>query len=353
MFFVKYHWIYSQLWYTDEMNFYQSDLRKTINQEIYQKPSFELELLWNTYHWIVKSQRRLWRQLNRYMVHGVEWAEIDGSNTVLQEELTRVRRDFAKSSGDIFFQLWFLDPMWTGDTAELKKDEKLTTDLIQKKTTLNEHMTPLELYPSRREHMPDTTIRIPLSWGLDAMRSGYSKSGKRYINKAKKADLSYDVATAQEWKVFREIRYTMSYDKGFAIIDQESFIRLMEYLTSTQQWALHLAKKGKKIVSGSVVLHNDKDLIYLYGATDREHGAIWGHYRLTDQIMKRWSHHGYETYDLLWVAPPGQDDHYLSSVTRFKQAFGWETIVSVGNYDLVFNSLLYRAFQVVKTRRFG
>jgi len=37
-------------------------------------------------------------------------------------------------------------------------------------------------------------------------------------------------------------------------------------------------------------------------------------------------------------------------VTRFKQAFGGNTIVSVGNYDSVYNSKLYRAMQVLKNK---
>ena len=56
----------------------------------------------------------------------------------------------------------------------------------------------------------------------------------------------------------------------------------------------------------------------------------------------------YSLYDLLGVAPPGREDHYLSGVTRFKQSFGGETIVSLGNYDRVFNSTLYRVMQMRK-----
>lgn len=49
---------------------------------------------------------------------------------------------------------------------------------------------------------------------------------------------------------------------------------LMSYLIETKQGNLFLAKKGKDIVSGSIILTYEKDLIYLYGATDRSFGAI-------------------------------------------------------------------------------
>gem|GEM_PF-5309843 len=41
------------------------------------------------------------------------------------------------------------------------------------------------------------------------------------------------------------------------------------------------------------------------------------------------------------------EEHYLKGVSRFKQAFGGEMVISSGNYDLVFNSKLYRLMQVL------
>ena len=339
------------------MNFYQSDLRRVINTQIYKKPSFETSIAWKKYFGIVKTQRRFGKTLNRYMVHGID-VDVNENNSEFLESVKHVRRDFGSSRGDIFFQFWILDEKQTLETSSLKEDEKLVKKILEEKEKKNAQMREtFELVPSRREHMPDTTVVLDISKWIQETRRWYSKSWKRYINKAKKQELSFEIADKRQRGVFWDIWYTMAYDKWFAIISKEVFITLMEYLTQEKKWRLFLSKKWTKIVSGSVVLENHepkkawdnkKQLIYLYWATNREFGNIWGHYRLTDQIMKRWADHHYESYDLLWVAPPGNEKHYLSGVTRFKQAFGGTTILSSWNYDLVTNSMLYRTMQVLK-----
>ena len=354
------------------MSFYQSDLRKYINKEIYKKPTFETTIAGKKYFGIVKSQRRLGKTLNWYMIHGIQWVDLMNRDKEFAETVKHIRRDFGASRGDIYFQFWFLDEKETILTADLKGDEKKIASLLKEKEKLNKKMRErYEMVPSRREHMPDTTVKIDISQGIQETRRGYSKSGKRYINKAKKEDLSFVIAEKRDRWRFRDVWYTMAYDKGFAIIAKEQFLMMMEYLTQENLGRLMLAKKWGTLVSGSVILENErqwdtealrqwgvakwssnsqkkKELIYLYGATNREFGNIWGHYRLKDQIMKWGADHHYRSLDLLGVAPPGNDKHYLSGVSRFKQAFGGETIISSGNYDLVFNSKLYRLMQVLK-----
>ena len=338
------------------MNFYQSPLWRTIQQDIYKKPTFDINIKGEKYFGIVKRQRRLMKDLNRYMVH---WVQSDISNDPdgqFAQELTRIQRDFKRSRGDIFFQFGLLDTVWSGTTNEIKKDKELVSTLTTQKATQDTKMRDdYQLLPAWREHMPDTTVQLPLTKGITEIRTWYSSSGKRYINKAKKEDLSFEITTSEAtWKTFWRIRYSMAFDKAFTVIPEDIFLELMRHLTESWQWRLMLAKKWNRIVSGSVVLDytytGHKQLIYLYGATNREYGNIWGHYRLTDQILKRGAQEWYELYDLLWVAPPGRDDHYLSWVTRFKQAFGGNTIVSVGNYDSVYNSKLYRAMQALKNK---
>ncbi len=374
------------------MNFYQSPLWRHIQQDIYKKPTFELTIKGQECFGIIKTQRRLGKELNRYMVHWVQWIDLKNPDEALVQELTRIQRDHNKSRGDIFFQFGCLDTLRSGTTNEIKKDAELVAALVQQKIELNQAMRDrYQLLPAWREHMPDTTVQLPLTEGITQIRKWYSSSGKRYINKAKKEDLSFEIATSEAtWKTFWAIRYSMAYDKWFAIVPEEVFIDLMYYLTESGQGRLMLARKGNRIVSGSVVLSLEKgnktqetrlkkqegrtwdkwkkitpnpslekrgawggsstakQLIYLYGATNREYGNIWGHYRLTDQILKRWSQQWYEYYDLLWVAPPGDEHHYLSGVTRFKQAFGGNTIYSAWNYDSIYNAKLYRAMQVMK-----
>lgn len=97
----------------------------------------------------------------------------------------------------------------------------------------------------------------------------------------------------------------------------------MDFLRTQDAGQLFLAKKGATIVSGSLCLWIDDQLIYLYGATDRSFGPIGAHYWLTVQLLQRAQDAGKTSFDLLGIAPPGAgEDHPLAGVTRFKQSFG-------------------------------
>lgn len=124
------------------------------------------------------------------------------------------------------------------------------------------------LEPSRREHMPNATIILDLK--KEPTKSGLSSSGKRYYNKGQKAGLEFvELTTKKQREQYRDMRYTMAYDKRFAVVPKETFIQLMTYLTKEKKGVLFAAMKEKEIVSGALYLYYGKQMVYLYGSTDR------------------------------------------------------------------------------------
>ena len=189
----------------------------------------------------------------------------------------------------MFFQCGIVDILSKNKTKRLK-DSKVIEEIKKRRIYQRSNMRErYDMKPSFREHMPDATLVLDLTLSAIEMKQEFSKSCKRFLNKAKKAELSFARATEKEWKDFWKIWYTMAYDKGFSILPEDTFLALMHYLVETKQGDLFLVKKGKKIVSGSVVLFfkDEKYLVYLYGATDRSFGDIGAHYRLQYEIMKR------------------------------------------------------------------
>jgi lipid II:glycine glycyltransferase (peptidoglycan interpeptide bridge formation enzyme) len=196
--------------------------------------------------------------------------------------------------------------------------------------------------------MPNATIELDTS--KEPIKSWLSNSWKRYVNKWEKAWLEFvELKTKKDREAYREMRYKMWYDKRFNVVPKETFLKLMAYLKKEKKWTLFAAKKDKEIVSGAVYLYYGKQLVYLYGATDRTYGNIWAQYRLTFEIMKRANKNKRSSIDLLWVSPVWQEKgHDLEGVTRFKQVFGGSTISYVCNYDIEFNKMLYGGFKKLK-----
>lgn len=330
------------------MNFYQSQLRKYITKEIYQKPTFEVDILGKTYQGVMKQQKRFGKQMRRYMVHGVELDSYDEYSSKLKDIMLHLERDYKKDRWDMFFQIGLVDELWRYPTDQVK-DDTVTKDAIKKRKYLQSDLRQrYKLKPSRREHMPDTTIVLDVETAKAV--SSLSSSGKRYVNKGKKAWLTFQQRTKKaDREAYRAMRYAMAYDKRFNVIPQETFLDLMNYLKNEKKGALFTAEQDGEIVSGAVYLYYGKQLVYLYGATDRSFGSIGAQYRLTHEIVKRWADNVYTSLDLLGVAPVGWEEwHQLEGVTRFKQAFGGETISYVGNYDLIFNSVAYKGFKLVR-----
>ena len=92
-----------------------------------------------------------------------------------------------------------------------------------------------DLKPSVREHMPSATLMLDISLGALDMKADFSKSCKRFLNKARKADVSFYLAEQKEREKFRHVRYTMAYDKGLSILSQDMVLDLMNYLVATKQ----------------------------------------------------------------------------------------------------------------------
>lgn len=330
-------------------SFYQSPLWITINQQCYQKSHFSCTIAWQTYIWRTKWKRLMGKQFQRYMIHGVEIPSLTEQHIERQQSLAQLKRDYGRGFGDLFFQLGISTTFDTRLTWEVKQN-KVRTEILAKRQEIYQHLWAwYDVMPSRREHMPQATIVLNLQKSPDDWFKDLSDSGKRYLNKGKKAQLSFVEATESDRLAFWQVRYTTAYDKGFAVVPQEQFLRLRDFLLAEKKWTLFLLKQGQDIVSWSVCLFRNKTLIYLYGATARAFGDIGAHYLLNREIMHYASKQWFHLYDLLWVAPVGEEEtHSLGGVTRFKQSFGGTTISSVGNMDLILNPLIYKAYKLRK-----
>ena len=323
-------------------SFYQSSLWRTIQESIYRKPLIEMTI-WSTTYWgTVKQTRVLWKEFRWSMIHWCAPTCIDLFDDSFAQSLSRYKRDHARS--DLFLQIGVDTQIMPAYT---KLSENQLAEVTQKLLFIQrDFLSWYGLRPTIREHMPHATIVLSTKSTFEEQKRLCSDSGKRMINKASKSWLTFDTAsTSEQWRAFWHMWYTMSYDKGFSVVTQEQFVALMDMLTTTQSWYLFLAKKWSEIVSWSVCLVYNHQLIYLYGATDRSFGHMWAHYRLTAHIAV-WAHDAWlSTFDLFGISPPHVWlDHSLAGVTRFKQSFWGESIVYAGSYDLICSPLWYKAF---------
>jgi lipid II:glycine glycyltransferase (peptidoglycan interpeptide bridge formation enzyme) len=154
------------------------------------------------------------------------------------------------------------------------------------------------------------------------------------------------MAPPDQYKSFYDKRQETSGNKWFNIIPYEQFETLLRYITQKGRGNLFVATIGGEIVSGNVCLYDERNIIYLYGFSDRKFGNIWSHHYLKYKMFSRARDNGFLYCDLMGGAPTGFPEHPLSSVSEFKESLGWIKIEQYGSYDLVLNPVLYNMFKL-------
>ncbi|MYB40517.1 peptidoglycan bridge formation glycyltransferase FemA/FemB family protein [Candidatus Saccharibacteria bacterium] len=101
------------------------------------------------------------------------------------------------------------------------------------------------------------------------------------------------------------------------------------------------AEAGEEALAGALVIDDDFEAAYLYGASTFEGQRAKAVYLLQWQIMLDAKERGLKLYDLWGVAPPGNDKHRFARLTKFKSNFGGERCDWLGAHDLILNKFLY------------
>ncbi len=330
-------------------NFYQSKVWECVNRDIYKKPTFEVYFLWKRYFWTEKVSSKLWMSFRWYQVLWIElWDNRKNNIWEINNDIDKIKRDFNKWFGDMFFQLWIVDNIDKFDIIKLS-DWDFVNDVKNKRLENDEYIRSyLWLKTSFRENMPLATLYFDLNKTEQQIWEEMSKSGRAHIKKWKTRWLEFWLADYHDWDFFYDIWHQTSYDKWFNIIEKETFFQLRDFIIDNNCWNLFLVKKDWVIVSGSICFFIDNNIVYLYWATNRDLWNIWWHHFLKYEMFRWWMKNWFKWADLLWISPTWFDWHHLDWVTTFKQSLWWTKIEYLWNYDIVFNNKLYEAFRLMR-----
>ena len=102
---------------------------------------------------------------------------------------------------------------------------------------------------------------------------------------------------------------------------------------------------SRQRIKKAIGLYDQKNIIYLYGFTNRNFGNIGSHHYLKYRMFSRARDNGFVYCDLMGGAPTGFPDHHLASVSAFKESLGGIKIEQYGSYDIPLNPLLYHHFK--------
>ncbi|UFX82639.1 lipid II:glycine glycyltransferase FemX [Candidatus Absconditicoccus praedator] len=326
---------------------YQSLLWKTINKDILKKPTFEVEILGKKYFGIVKEKSKFGVKFRWYQVMGVD---VDFDNN-FSNELQNIKRQFGGDFGNILFQFGFTNIVDEARSSDMK-DSVIVENIRNNQKKISSDITKkYNLKPSFRENMPPATVLIDLEKSEEEIWNEISKNTKQKIKKGKSKGLEFGIANKEDIEEFYNLWYTTLGSKGYSILPKKDYENLIHFCKNEEVGDLFLVKKDGKIVAGSICVYENDEVYYLYGAASREFGNIGQHHFLKYSLFNHLKTLGYRQFDLLGVAPAGDADHPLVSVSDFKKSLGGNFVQYVGNFDLVLSNFLYNVFEVSRKFR--
>ena len=222
--------------YSPLTNFYQSKLRRHINERLYGTPVTEVQIGDKTYVAIAKTKAFFGKTYQRYQILGVEQVSL--------EMLQAVRSHLKKTFPDgIFFQLGIIDPLALFalgadiDPLAIKNQREGIASDMQK----------IGYHKSFRENMPLATVYYDLE--QDDITANRSKSAKAHLRKGQRAEFEFGTVQPGEEEEFYQARLAVSGHKGFSIIRPDAYKALLAYLREHQKGDAFVIRKDGHMVS--------------------------------------------------------------------------------------------------------
>lgn len=325
-------------------NFFQSNLRYDI-QKLYGHETFTCTLWENRYWWIIKKKFFWPLSLSWLQILGVKLEDVIDRWYNKKNIYQTINSSVAKYS-PFFLQIGINTPL-----TVIEKPLFLTSNQIVaiKKTKQEAFGMIIQqwFYPTIRENMPPSTIILDVTKSDAELFATMSWQAYRFIQKAQKKWITYQYCTSiNELDIFYTHWNNIACEKWFSPITKEQFIRLATYLWEKKVGSIVVGKLNDQILSGGVFLEYENMMLYLYGFSSRDLGIrnIGAHHGLMRHMLqiarKKWL----KFFDLRWWSPTWEENHPLTSVSKFKESLWWIKIEYYGSFDFVFKRLLYKMF---------
>ena len=323
------------------INFFQSPLREDIKTIVYGEQSFHLTLFDKDYFGIIK-EKKIWPlSMSWFQTLGIELPTHNPQR--VREEINKIQKDFGGKRWHMFFQWWIINEILTFYNISHRSHDfapgmRATRHKLEQWL---QHQT--GLIPSFRENMPLATVVIDTSKHDDDLLNEMNSGAKSHVRKAINKQIDFHIAEPQEYASFYEERHKVSQLKGFNIIRQETYIKLMNYLTENKCGNIFIASKDGVLLWWSIAVYQGDTLTYLYGFSNRDERFrnVGVHQFIKFKMFTRAREQGIQYMDLFGGAPTGFPEHPLTSVSAFKESLGGTKVERYGNYDIILNPSLY------------
>jgi len=156
------------------------------------------------------------------------------------------------------------------------------------------------------------------------------------------------------WNLFEQ---TAQRD-GIATHSRQYYLSLLEKAAEENRIAgegtavhLSIAYFDTIPLAGIIVIHHQKEAVYLYGASSNEMRNLMAPYALQWDAICHAQEDGCETYDFYGIPPDDKPSHPMSGLWRFKTGFGGHILHRVGSIDIPCRPVAYQVWSGIERLR--
>lgn len=198
---------------------------------------------------------------------------------------------------------------------------------------------------------PPRTIIVDLSISESEILERMNQATRRNIRKALDNKIHYYIGGHKDLSDFGRIMKETADRKEFRVRDDKYHNLAYDLYHSESGVHLFMAKHKNDVVAGIMVFFLRETATYLYGASSNRERSLMPNHGLQWKAMKWAKANGYKKYDL-WGVPDASEEELeagfrtktdgLWGVYGFKRGWGGKIVRSVGAYDRIYDSDVYK-----------
>lgn len=212
--------------------------------------------------------------------------------------------------------------------------------------------------PSFATVQPPRTILVSLDGTEEEWLARMNQKTRYNIRLSQKKDLT--VEESDDISVFHHLMQTTGSRDAFGVHSESYYRKCLDCFKENKRGRIILVSYQGKPLSALMLFIEGRRGYYLYGASSNEERNRMPNHLAQWTAMKICKAAGCTEYDL-WGIPDEDEDTLeaqfqerhdgLWQVYRFKRGFGGQVLRTMGSYDYVYSSLLYRGIKFADSER--
>ena len=216
----------------------------------------------------------------------------------------------------------------------------------------NSILSSQQLVKEQSTVQPANTLILPLSSEVLKIQSSFRKTTRAMIKKAVNSHVviqSY--GDFSPWPVFAKLLSETARRQGFLPHPFNYLETQLKCLLDRKMAHLYLAKINRRVVAGAIIIHFQKQAIYLHAASNNEGRQSGASQMLVSTAITDAKKAGCQEFDFWGIAPENSPRHPWAGITVFKKGFGGNVVSYPSAWVWPIHKNKYRLYRLITAFR--